>query len=56
MSVNIVIADEHILIRRGMLFMINSMSAANTAMDNMIFNVIDDTDSPAELASLLALR
>ncbi|OON41350.1 DNA-binding response regulator [Izhakiella australiensis] len=54
MSVNIVIADEHTLIRRGMLSMINTMSAANTAPDNIKFNVIGDTDSPAELVNLLS--
>ncbi|MEW5562010.1 response regulator transcription factor [Enterobacter asburiae] len=54
MSVNILIADEHTLIRRGMLSMINTMSAANTTMDNIEFNVIGDTDSPAELVSLLS--
>ncbi|WP_345828069.1 response regulator transcription factor [Erwinia sp. HDF1-3R] len=54
MSVNILIADEHTLIRRGILSMINTMSAGNAAMEDIHFNVIGDTDSSTELVSLLS--
>ncbi|WP_336768939.1 response regulator transcription factor [Pantoea endophytica] len=52
MSVNILIADEHTLIRRGIASMINSLSAS--AMDGVSYNVIGDTDSPTELLTLLS--
>ncbi|HEI8868850.1 TPA: response regulator transcription factor [Serratia odorifera] len=54
MTVNIVIADEHTIIRRGVLSMIHSMSTTEYNMDNIDFNVVGDTDTPAELCNLLA--
>lgn len=56
MSVNILIADEHTFIRRGILFMINAISATSVGMDDndIVCNVIGNTGSPAALASLLA--
>ncbi|WP_345828066.1 response regulator transcription factor [Erwinia sp. HDF1-3R] len=54
MSFNILIADEHTLIRRGILSMINTMSAENATFDATHFNIVGETDSPLELVSLLS--
>lgn len=53
MTINIVIADEHTIIRRGVLSMINSMSAANQSMDDYEFKVVGETNSPMEILNLL---
>ncbi|WP_231566757.1 hypothetical protein [Erwinia sp. 9145] len=52
MSVNILIADEHTLIRRGIFSIINTLSAS--AINGETLNVIGDTDSPAGLVNLLS--
>lgn len=48
MTINIIIADEHTIIRRGVLSMIKALPTTNT------HSVIGDTDSPTELLNLLA--
>jgi two-component system, NarL family, captular synthesis response regulator RcsB len=55
MKTNIVIADEHILIRRGVTAMITELSPeANNAFSKSAFSVVADTASPSQLMALLA--
>ncbi|MEG3130415.1 response regulator transcription factor [Pantoea cypripedii] len=55
MKANIVIADEHILIRRGVTAMITELSpVANNNFAKSVFSVLGDTASPTQLMALLA--
>lgn len=54
MTINIVIADEHTIIRRGILSMIHSMPVDGHRTDDRDFKVIGDTDSPDKLYTLLS--
>lgn len=55
MKANIIIADEHTIIRRGMVSMMSTMSSMLN--QNQMLNdlrIVGDTDSPSELMTLLA--
>jgi two-component system, NarL family, captular synthesis response regulator RcsB len=55
MKARIVIADEHTIIRRGVMSMItNMLPAANESLEKPDFTVLGDTASPSELMSLLS--
>lgn len=54
MTVNIVVADQHTIIRRGISSMIHNMPATGFDKDGMAFNVLGDTDSPNEIFTLLS--
>lgn len=54
MTVNIIVADEHTIIRRGVLSMINNSSSKEGKLNGIDFKVIGDTDSPSEIYSMLS--
>ncbi|WLI78759.1 response regulator transcription factor [Kosakonia sp. H02] len=54
MSINILIADEHTIIRRGMTSMINSLKASNINTERLDIEVVGDTHEQAELLNILA--
>ncbi|AFI89659.1 response regulator transcription factor [Pectobacterium parmentieri] len=54
MSINIVIADEHTIIRRGIVSMIHHMPSGEYSMDKISFNVVGDTDSVSEIVTMLS--
>lgn len=55
MKARIVIADEHTIIRRGVISMITNIPvAASTRMERPELVVVGDTDSPSTLMTLLA--
>lgn len=55
MKANIVIADEHTIIRRGMVSMISTMtSGLNDSLVPNDLRIVGDTDSPSGLMTLLA--
>ncbi len=56
MSINILIADEHTIIRRGMTSMINSLKTSNINTDKLDINVVGDTNEQAELLNILATQ
>lgn len=56
MSINILIADEHTIIRRGMTSMINSLKTSNINTDKLDIDVVGDTSEQAELLNILATQ
>ncbi|CAI1510408.1 MULTISPECIES: response regulator transcription factor [Serratia] len=53
MTVNIVIADQYTIIRRGVLSMINNMPTSEYGMDGVKLNIIGDTNSPNDINQYL---
>jgi len=53
MTINIVVADEHTIIRRGVVSMIHNMPTMDMSMSGINLNIAGDTDSPNELYNLL---
>lgn len=56
MSINILIVDEHAIIRRGMASMINSLKNSNLNTDKLDIDVIGDTNEQTELLDILASK
>ncbi|EPF0317236.1 LuxR C-terminal-related transcriptional regulator [Enterobacter chuandaensis] len=54
MNVNIVIADQHTIIRRGVFSMIQNIPKSEYGMEETRFNVIGDTDTPGEIYTMLS--
>ncbi len=54
MPINILIADEHTIIRRGMTSMINSLKASNINTERLDIEVVGDTHEQTELLNILA--
>jgi len=54
MPINILIADEHTIIRRGMTSMINSLKASNINTERLDIEVVGDTHEQTELLNILS--
>lgn len=53
MTINIAIADEHTIIRRGVVSMMQNLPTKGQGVDKLEINIVGDTDSPTEVHNLL---
>ena len=56
MSINIVIADEHAIIRRGVASMINAQKKSETNIERLNIEILSDTDEQQQLLHLLSTQ